>query len=49
MILSFDIWHKDWGVGFTLLVWEKWEDWDLVKLDFEWQVKLFGKTWGTGK
>jgi len=51
MIWSFDLWHKGRGFGFTLILWEWFEglfedDW-LVKIDFDWQVKLFGRTWGT--
>ncbi|MCW3992653.1 MAG: hypothetical protein NWE79_08075 [Candidatus Bathyarchaeota archaeon] len=48
MIFVFDVWHKGWGFGFTLTVWERFDDGYLEKLSFEWQVKLFGRTWGTG-
>jgi len=52
MLISVDLWHKGWGFGFTLIIWERFVDWDwdegeLIKLNFEWQVKLFGRVWGT--
>jgi len=45
MILSFDLWHRGWGLSFTLIMWERYEDW-LEKFAFEWQVKVFGRTFG---
>ena len=46
MILSFDFWHRGWGFGFTVVIWERsgdedYETFQLLGLDF--QVKLFGR------
>ena len=49
MFFAVDLWHKNWGFGFSLIIWERFEDpLGLMKIGFEWQIKLFGRTWGTG-
>lgn len=46
LILVFDLWFSGWGFGFTLYVRE--DIYGERLTGFDWQVKLFGKTWGTG-
>jgi len=54
VIFSLDLWHKHWGFGFTVTIWENFDetgenDHDFfVRFDLEWQIKAFGRSWGTG-
>ena len=48
MLFAVDFWHKEWGFGFTLWLWEAFDSpIGLIKLSFEWQIKLFGRRWGS--
>jgi len=42
MIFSIDIWHKEWGIGFSIIIWER-LDFLKMLLGFEGQIKGFGK------
>lgn len=48
MIFSIDLWHKNWGFGFTIFLWER-DVGELIKFDVSAQLKLFGRTWGGGE
>jgi len=49
MMFAVDLWHKSWGFGFTIVLWHHIDEEMFVKFEFHWQVKLFGRKWGTGE
>lgn len=54
-MFSIDFWFgENWGFGFTVCIHERsalemdWGTEHEFLTDFAWEIKLFGKRWGTG-
>jgi hypothetical protein len=48
LIFSMDLWHKGWGFGFSLCIWERLTEDVFVKVELDWQINIFHRTFGTG-